>query len=250
MTATTHVPTPFDRVPGSPRSADGWADHWDGYAAVYEDVAFGGAGVRWVADRELQAVHRHLPPVPGRVLDAGAGTGRVTRSLLAAGWDVTAMDVSRGMLAELRRRSPEVETVVAGLGTTLPLPDAAFDAVVSLRVLKYVDRVDVAFGELGRVLRPGGRALVDVGNRRSLARWGYGDAPVHLLTAREVAELAASSGLEVEAMEPGTRLPHRLWLGARSERQVAVGRAAEGLLGALLPGPALARSFVAVLRRS
>lgn len=250
MTATTRpAETAAARVPAAPLAPDGWAEHWDGYAAVYEDVAFGGAGVAWVAERELRALHDRLPATPTNVLDAGAGTGRVTRSLLAAGWDVTAMDLSAGMLAELRRRSPEVDTVIARLGTPLPLPDAAFDAVVSLRVLKYVDRPDVAFAELGRVLRPGGTAVIEVGNRRSVARWGYGDAPVNLLTVGEVASLAEAGGLELTTVVAGTRLPHRFWLSTGDGRRLAAGRVAEAGLDALLPRAALARSFVAAFRR-
>src|SRR5512142_2443279 len=44
-----------------------------------------------------------------RVLDLGAGTGKLTEPLVAAGHEVIAVDVSEGMLAELRERLPAVE---------------------------------------------------------------------------------------------------------------------------------------------
>jgi SAM-dependent methyltransferase len=88
------------------------------------------------------------------VLDLGAGTGKLTRSLVAAGHRVTAVDPSDGMLAVLAARLPEVRTVQAS-AEALPLPDDSFDVVTVAQAWHWFDQEMVA-AECVRVLRPGG----------------------------------------------------------------------------------------------
>jgi SAM-dependent methyltransferase len=88
------------------------------------------------------------------VLDLGAGTGKLTRSLVAAGHRVTAVDPSEGMLAVLAAGLPEVRTVQAA-AEDLPLPDASFDVVTVAQAWHWFDQPVVA-AECARVLRPGG----------------------------------------------------------------------------------------------
>jgi SAM-dependent methyltransferase len=91
---------------------------------------------------------------PLDVLDLGAGTGKLTSTLVRAGHRVTAVDPSAGMLAVLAGALPQVR-VVAGVAEQLPLPDAAFDAVTVAQAWHWVDPL-VAAAECARVLRPGG----------------------------------------------------------------------------------------------
>jgi SAM-dependent methyltransferase len=101
-----------------------------------------------------------LAPAPGNeVLDLGAGTGKVTEALLRRpGVRVTAVDPDPAMLAQFRADFP---TVVAHEGTAerIPLPSAAFDAVVVGTAWHWFDRA-LAEPEIGRVLRPGGVLVV------------------------------------------------------------------------------------------
>jgi len=89
-----------------------------------------------------------------RVADAGAGTGKLTRALVAADAEVVAVEPDEAMLDALRAAVPGVPTFV-GTGESLPLPDAALDAVVFGQAWHWVDPV-AASAEVGRVLRPGG----------------------------------------------------------------------------------------------
>jgi SAM-dependent methyltransferase len=98
-----------------------------------------------------------------RVVDLGAGTGKLTRSLAARGLDVVAVEPSEGMREQLRAVLPEVE-VLDGSGESLPLPDASVDAVLMAQAWHWVD-VPRASVEVARVLRPGGY-LGLVWNRR------------------------------------------------------------------------------------
>ncbi|MGO4385791.1 class I SAM-dependent methyltransferase [Specibacter sp. RAF43] len=88
------------------------------------------------------------------VLDVGAGTGKYTQLLVGRGWNVTAVDPSRDMLAQLERSLPQVRAVV-GSAERLGLPDASVDAAVVAQAWHWCDPA-AASTELARVLRPGG----------------------------------------------------------------------------------------------
>jgi SAM-dependent methyltransferase len=89
-----------------------------------------------------------------RVLDLGAGTGKLTRALVALGADVVAVEPDPQMLAQLRRGLPGVESH-AGRAEAIPLPDASVDAVAVGQALQWFD-TDRAMPQIARVLRPGG----------------------------------------------------------------------------------------------
>ena len=92
------------------------------YDAMNRVMTFGREG-RW--RRVVDEVVRARPGM--RVLDLAAGTGASTKSFAGAGADAVACDFSAGMLAEGRRRHPEL-TFVAGDALRLPFRDNSFDA--------------------------------------------------------------------------------------------------------------------------
>jgi SAM-dependent methyltransferase len=91
---------------------------------------------------------------PGDVLDLGAGTGKLTGTLVGAGHRVVAGDPSPGMLSELAARWPGVGAVRA-VAERLPFRDASFDAITFAQAWHWVEPV-AAVAECARVLRPGG----------------------------------------------------------------------------------------------
>lgn len=96
-----------------------------------------------------------LETAPGsRVLDLGAGTGKLTATLGAVGVETTAVEPDLAMLAELRRSLPGVRAL-SGSAEAIPLPDASVDAVVAGNAMHWFD-MDVAGPEIARVLVPGG----------------------------------------------------------------------------------------------
>jgi ubiquinone/menaquinone biosynthesis C-methylase UbiE len=69
-----------------------------------------------------------IPPGARRVVDLGAGTGKLTRQLVAKGLDVIAVEPSEGMRDQLARSLPSVP-VVRGSAEEIPLDDQTVDAV-------------------------------------------------------------------------------------------------------------------------
>jgi SAM-dependent methyltransferase len=105
---------------------------------------------------------------PGeRVLDLGSGAG--TDSLVAAlqvgpSGSVAGIDMTPEMVAKARAGAAELGlenvTFVEGEAERLPFPDASFDVVVSNGVIDLISDKDAVFGELHRVLAPGGRIQI------------------------------------------------------------------------------------------
>ncbi len=92
---------------------------------------------------------------PGRdVVDLAAGTGKLTRLLVATGAAVTAVDPSPAMRAEFAAALPDVP-IVDGTAEALPLADGSVDAVTVAQAFHWFD-VAAATNELARVIRPGG----------------------------------------------------------------------------------------------
>lgn len=120
-------------------------------------------------------------PGPGTVLDVGAGSGRLLAALAPHGWTVSGIDPSAPLIEVARERIPEAaERLRVARAEDLPFADGSFDLVIVIAVLEYTD-LDRAVGELVRVLRPGGRAVVGL--------WGC-RAPTTIWQKRVVLPLA------------------------------------------------------------
>jgi SAM-dependent methyltransferase len=104
----------------------------------------------------FQPLERELAPVTryfrGRLLNAGCGDRDLSAWLAALGVDeVTHYDIASGLPG-----------AVIGPLEALPFADSSFDTILCNAVLEHVEKVDEVVGELARVLRPGGHAVIAV----------------------------------------------------------------------------------------
>ncbi|WBB66062.1 class I SAM-dependent methyltransferase [Micromonospora sp. WMMD812] len=106
------------------------------------------AAVRWALDGVADAGGR------ARVVDLGAGTGILTRAVLALGHEVVPVEPDAGMRTQLGAATPGT-TPLAGSAEAVPLPDGSVDAVLVGQAYHWFDK-EPAHAEIARVLRPGG----------------------------------------------------------------------------------------------
>lgn len=121
-----------------------------------------------------EAVHWCVgePDRPIRVVDLGAGTGKLTEVVLDAGHEVVAVepdDAMRDRLAE-RLAGRAGLHVVAGTAEDVPLPAAAADAVVAGQAWHWFDQA-VAGPQLARIVRPGGTVAAVWNSRDEDVDW-------------------------------------------------------------------------------
>jgi len=137
--------------------------YYDDYATWYEaERREGYYGV--VNDLEFGAV---AEAVAGRdVLEIGCGTGLILERTAAVARRATGVDLSAGMARFSAGRKGL--TVAQASAVSLPFAGASFDVVYSFKVLPHVPDLAAALAEIRRVLRPGGRAFVEVYNPWSL----------------------------------------------------------------------------------
>jgi len=155
--------------------------------------------------------HRHRPGYPpdlidrivghagvgGRVLDVGAGTGKLTADLLGRGLVVAALEPSPGMAAVLRRTigsDPAASVLEIGF-EDLPSPSQPFDVLVagqSWHWLRPGDRLDVA----ARVLRTGGHLVLAWNREEHPGPIGQAIVAAYEAEARELADIDDSTWLD------------------------------------------------------
>ncbi len=98
---------------------------------------------------------RHLPRPCGRVLDVGCGAGAFAVELAKRAEHVDALDRSPAMIEEAKRVVPSNVTCILADVLHEPLPDARYDAIVSISALHHAP-VEEVLPRLAGALRPGG----------------------------------------------------------------------------------------------
>jgi SAM-dependent methyltransferase len=201
-------------------NADEWARRGSSFGSAAEAYAehrpdYPADAVRWCVAPTGRAIAEL------RVLDLGAGTGKLTASLAALGADVTAVEPDASMLAELRRGLPEVRAL-GGSAEAIPLPDGSVDAVLCGQSMHWFD-MSRAVPEIARVLASGGvlGAMWNADDDRvewvaglQEATGGTGSPP--LTRWREIAgyfgpdQFGASLFTPVEHTEFGNPVPHTI----------------------------------------
>jgi len=124
-------------------------DHFGFIAPVFARVGYSSV--------EEMIQHADLP-TPGRVLDAGGGTGRVANAICAQAGEVIVADPSLGMLRQADRTQLEL---ACSNSESLPFPDNSFERVIMVDALHHVIDQNHTAREMYRVLKPGGRIVIE-----------------------------------------------------------------------------------------
>ena len=125
-------------------------DHFDFLAPYYD---------RAIRDFSGKETFERLAGLHGgsRLLDVGGGTGRVAAALRGQLGSVFIADVSPGMLRQARAKDLDA---ACALSERLPFPAGSFDCVLMVDALHHVLDQRASALEMWRVVRPGGRVIV------------------------------------------------------------------------------------------
>lgn len=133
------------------------SDPWERHAGWWQDQFTDGADPEYT-DQIIPLVIEHLGGAD-RVLEIGTGEGQLARVAADEGAClVVGIDPSVAQLATATRRAGG-PTYVRARAETIPIPTAAFDAVIACLVFEHITGFDAAIAEVARVISPGGRFL-------------------------------------------------------------------------------------------
>jgi SAM-dependent methyltransferase len=178
------------------------SSHFDSIAAAYDD-SLPPHVVEHYLRKRTRFVLDHCPR--GKALDVGCGTGALATRLAEAGYEVSGVDPSAGMLEVLRARSGAIEAVKAA-GTSLPFADDSFDLVLCVAVMHHIAEpgdVSQTLAEMVRVAKPAGRILVWDHNPRNpywehlMARVPQDTGEERLIPEQEVVGGLRTAGAEI-----------------------------------------------------
>ncbi|MBN2239213.1 MAG: class I SAM-dependent methyltransferase [Dehalococcoidales bacterium] len=130
-------------------------ERYDVWASDYDEDLDKGYG--WLGPKKAVECFVKYVPKDAKVLDAGAGTGLVGQLLAEQGYkDITAMDLSKGMLEEARKKNAYNRFDQMVMGETLGYDTDYFDAVISVGTMTVGHAPASSLDELVRVTKPGG----------------------------------------------------------------------------------------------
>ncbi|MHA2153594.1 MAG: class I SAM-dependent methyltransferase, partial [Candidatus Thorarchaeota archaeon] len=194
------------------------------------------------------------------VLDVGTGTGRIAFSLANLGNEVIGIDtdLNRITTANLKTKNLGNYQIIMGDGQNIPLKDSVFDLVVSIRVLKYFKELEEGLKEIARVLKPGGKCVLEFSNsigyerlylalRNLLSQEGY--APemgpqYNLLNPFMMVNKLQSLGLRVVRIAGWHKIPPFLFERTRNRVLLRILYLLEQVLEVIFPNVLFSRGIL------
>ena len=133
-------------------------DFWENTDREYEDQA------------DRMAIRKLLPKRMGKFADIGGGYGRLANEYLRRAHKVYIFDYSKSELKQAKEIYGDKIETKAGDIYELPFKDNELDGLMMVRVTHHLKDMKKALSELYRVLKPGGVAVIEVANKRTLPK--------------------------------------------------------------------------------
>lgn len=133
-------------------------DFWEDTGREYEDQA------------DRMAIRKLLPKRMEKFADIGGGYGRLANEYLKRARKVYIFDYSKTELEQAKETFGDKIETKSGDLYELPFKDNELDGLMMVRVTHHLKHLDKAVAELYRVLKPGGVAVIEVANKRTLPK--------------------------------------------------------------------------------
>ncbi|MBR0372777.1 methyltransferase domain-containing protein [Candidatus Saccharibacteria bacterium] len=133
-------------------------EFWEKVDREYEDQA------------DRMAIRKLLPKRMEKFADIGGGYGRLANEYLKRAHKVFLFDYSKTELEQAKEIYGDKIETKAGDIYKLPFKDEELDGLMMVRVTHHLKHLDKAVAELYRVLKPGGVAVIEVANKRTLPK--------------------------------------------------------------------------------
>ena len=133
-------------------------EFWEDVDREYEDQA------------DRMAIRKLLPKRMEKFADIGGGYGRLANEYLKRAHRVIIFDYSKSELKQAKEIYGDKIETRAGDIYELPFKDGELDGLMMVRVTHHLKKMDKAMAELYRVLKPGGVAVIEVANKRTLPK--------------------------------------------------------------------------------
>lgn len=147
-----------DKVISDYNGYDYKKDFWENTGRDYEDQA------------DRMAIRKLLPKRMEKFADIGGGYGRLANEYLKRAHKVVIFDYSKTELEQAKEIYGDKVETRAGDIYKLPFKDGELDGLMMVRVTHHLKEMDKALAELYRVLKPGGVAVIEVANKRTLPK--------------------------------------------------------------------------------
>ncbi|MFO7944938.1 MAG: class I SAM-dependent methyltransferase [Anaerolineales bacterium] len=155
--------------------------------------------------------HIQMPPM-GSMLDIGGGTGRIAQYFTGDESQIVVSDLSFKMV--LQTKSKKGLQAVCSHSECMPFPEGHFDRIIMVDALHHVCDQEKTANELWRVIKPGGRIVIEEPNFHrwmvKLVAWGEKMALMrsHFLTPQEIKSLFDKKGASRSIVKEG----HIAWV--------------------------------------
>ena len=171
-------------------------------AEKYDQKRLGNNFGKYKHFAEVKSILKLLPDRFGKILEVGAGTGRITQELVRRGYSITAVEPSKAMLAQYQRKKGLPKPLLLK-DNQLPFEKESFETVLSIRVFWHIQPLKKREKFLQEISRVSARfVILDIVNQK---RWLGQFLINHQTYSTELAEFKANirkNGLKIDSIIP------------------------------------------------